>query len=155
VEFCARLSRKTGNTYRLPSEAEWEYACRAKTNTSYHFGKQVSQNFLNNTQARKTSLLSLPLQTSEVGSFQVANQFGLYDMHGNVWEWCLDLWHKNYTGAPQDGSAWINGNDNDSRLVRGGSWTYDPATCRSAYRNANSSGTRSYLIGFRVVLVPS
>lgn len=155
VEFGARLSRKTGNTYRLPSEAEWEYACRANTNTPYHFGREISQGFVNNFDARKTSFFSksLPTQTSEVGSFGVANTFGLYDMHGNVREWCLDLWHKNYTGAPQDGSAWVN--ENNRRLVRGGSWNDDPDVCRSAYRYSGSSGNQGSLVGFRIVLVPS
>jgi eukaryotic-like serine/threonine-protein kinase len=155
VEFCARLSRKTGHIYRLPSEAEWEYACRANTITPFHFGNEISQDFLNNINARRASWFSkqLPRQTSEVGSFGVANQFGLYDMHGNVWEWCLDLWHENYTGAPQNVAAWVN--DNDSRLLRGGSWNLNPGYCRSAYRNANSSVIRYNNIGFRVVLLPS
>jgi formylglycine-generating enzyme required for sulfatase activity len=157
MEFCARLSRKMNRTYRLPSEAEWEYACRAKTYTPYHFGREISQGFLNNTNARKTSFLSksLPSQTSEVGSFGVANTFGLYDMHGNVWEWCLDLWHKNYAGAPQDGSAWVHDNDNNHRLLRGGSWFSHPDLCRSSFRAAYSPGSRDVTVGFRVVLVPS
>jgi formylglycine-generating enzyme required for sulfatase activity len=157
VEFCARLSCKTGHIYRLPSEAEWEYACRANTKTSYHFGNEVSQDVLNNPGARKTSWFSkqLPYQTSEAGNFGVANQFGLYDMHGNVWEWCLDLWHNNYTGAPHDGSAWVNDDNSPSRLLRGGSWYFIHGFCRSACRSADSSDNRTDFIGFRVVLVPS
>jgi formylglycine-generating enzyme required for sulfatase activity len=157
VEFCARLSSKTSHTYRLPSEAEWEYACRANTKTSYHFGNEISQDFLNNINARKTSWFSkqLPHVTSEVGSFEVANQFGLYDMHGNVLEWCFDLWHSNYTSAPQDGSAWINDNVDDSRLKRGGAWFSRPRDCRSADRSYSSPDVRFDALGFRVVLVPS
>lgn len=157
VEFCARLSRKTGWTYRLPSEAEWEYACRANTNTPYHFGKNISRDFVNYNTGAVGILVAVLFrkQTSDVGSFGVANQFGLYDMHGNICEWCLDIWHKNYAGAPQDGSAWIDDNDHNSRLLRGGSWFLNPAFCRSAYRLNDSSDYRLTFIGFRVVLVPS
>jgi formylglycine-generating enzyme required for sulfatase activity len=157
VEFCARLSHKTGCTYRLPSEAEWEYACRANTNTPYHFGKKISRDFVNYNAGNIVTFVVnwVSKQTSEVGSFRVANQFGLYDMHGNVSEWCLDLWHKDYTGAPQDGSAWVNENDNDKRLLRGGAWIINPGFCRSAFRIAYSSDFRNDDVGFRVVLVPS
>ncbi len=167
VEFCTRLSRKTGRTYRLPSEAEWEYACRANTNTPYHFGKKISRDFVNHDPSnfgtilvnlfRNQDLKFSGLKTSMVGSHEVANQFGLYDMHGNICEWCLDLWHRNYTSAPQDGSAWIDNNesDNDNRMWRGGSWNDLSGTCRSASRNASPSGIRSAILGLRVVLVPS
>jgi formylglycine-generating enzyme required for sulfatase activity len=157
VEFCARLSHKTGCTYRLPGEAEWEYACRSNTNTPYHFGKKISRDFVNYNAGNIVTFVVnwVSKQTSEVGSFRVANHFGLYDMHGNVDEWCLDLWHKDYTGAPQDGSAWVNENDNDKRLLRGGAWLTDPGYCRSAYRYSDFSDFRHSGIGFRVVLVPS
>jgi formylglycine-generating enzyme required for sulfatase activity len=157
VEFCARLSRKAGRTYRLPSEAEWEYACRANTNTPYHLGKKISRDFVNYNPGNVATFVVnwIRKQTSDVGSFGVANQFGLYDMHGNVWEWCLDVWHKNYTGAPQNGAAWVIDNDNDSRLLRGGAWSFNPGDCRSASRDAISSDYRHFSIGFRVVLVPS
>jgi formylglycine-generating enzyme required for sulfatase activity len=138
VEFCKRLSRETKREYRLPSEAEWEYGCRAGTTTAFHFGERITAD-LANYQATET-YADEPTgkyrgKTTPVGYFQAANAFGLYDMHGNVWEWCADTWHENYYGAPTDGSAWIkNGNDNSSPL-RGGSWSYDPNHCRSAFRS--------------------
>ena len=124
VEFCDRLSQHTKRQYRLPSEAEWEYACRAGTTTPYHFGKIITPELANYNGS----------ETIPVGSFEVANAFGLYDMHGNVWEWCLDHWHSNYEEAPTDGSAWLTEDENSPRLLRGGSWSSAPRNCRSAYR---------------------
>jgi formylglycine-generating enzyme required for sulfatase activity len=138
VEFCQRLSKKTGRTYRLPSEAEWEYAARAGTTTPFYFGETITADLANYN--GNYTYASAPKgeyreQTTDVGSFP-PNAFGLYDMHGNVWEWCLDTWHDNYNGAPTDGSAWIDKNDNQSqKLLRGGSWSDLPRDCRSAYRN--------------------
>jgi len=91
-------------------------------------------------------------QTTNVGSFP-PNAFGLYDLHGNVWEWCADHWHENYQGAPIDGSAWITGGDPEKRLLHGGSWDSNPAICRSAYRNCFDPGYQGYYFGFRVVCV--
>ncbi len=99
-EFCLRLSAVAGRKYRLPTEAEWEYACRAGTTTPFHFGNTLSKRVANYDYKRQ--------ETTPVGSFAVANAFGLYDMHGNVWEWCLDHWHETYEGAPTDGSAWLD-----------------------------------------------
>ncbi len=156
VEFCARLSKLTGREYRLPSEAEWEYACRAGTTTAFHFGETITGE-LANYDASKTYADEpkgeYRKETTPVGQFP-PNAFGLYDMHGNVWEWCADTWHDNYDGAPRDGSAWIeNGDDNRSPL-RGGSWFSLPINCRSASRNASKS-RRAYFffnfLGFRVV----
>ncbi|MFM7881761.1 MAG: formylglycine-generating enzyme family protein, partial [Microcystis panniformis] len=142
TEFCKRLSRETKREYRLPSEAEWEYACRAGTKTPFHFGETITADLAN--------YLAYKKQTTPVGQFP-PNAFGLYDMHGNVWEWCADTWHDNYDGAPTDGSAWIeNGNDNRSPL-RGGSWYYNPPFCRSAYRNYDFRRVSSFSLGFRVV----
>ncbi|NEZ59219.1 formylglycine-generating enzyme family protein, partial [Adonisia turfae] len=93
-------------------------------------------------------------ETTDVGRFP-ANAFGLYDMHGNVWEWCLDHWHKNYVGAPADGKAWLSSDDNDLRLLRGGAWNADPGFCRSALRNWLARGNRNSYIGFRVVCASS
>ncbi|WNZ23509.1 SUMF1/EgtB/PvdO family nonheme iron enzyme [Leptolyngbya sp. NK1-12] len=157
VEFCAKLSQRTGRTYRLPSEAEWEYACRARTTTPFHFGQTVTS-ALANYDASKAVYGSEPKgeyrgQTTEVGSFP-PNAFGLYDMHGNVWEWCQDHWHENYQGAPNDGSAWLSEDKHALRLLRGGSWYSGPRSCRSACRNHAYPATRSNLTGFRVVCVP-
>ena len=165
VEFCDRLcryanrdrlSQKTGRQYRLPSEAEWEYACRAGTTTPFHFGETITPelanyngNYIygNGVKGENRS------ETTDVGSFGLANDFGLYDMHGNVWEWCADSWHSSYRGAPTDGSVW-EGDDQHQfqRLLRGGSWRSKPVLCRSAYRSKNNAGGRVNLkVGFRVV----
>ncbi|NES18744.1 MAG: SUMF1/EgtB/PvdO family nonheme iron enzyme [Symploca sp. SIO3E6] len=157
VEFCARLSRYTKRNYRLPSEAEWEYACRAGTTTPFHFGETITPdlaNYNSNYVYGSGSKGKYRGKTTPVASFQVANAFGLYDMHGNVWEWCADHWHDNYEGAPTDGSAWKddNNNDNQYRLLRGGSWIFLPEVCRSAYRYSNYPGdSHDYTLGFRVV----
>ncbi|HEY9657180.1 MAG TPA: formylglycine-generating enzyme family protein, partial [Allocoleopsis sp.] len=164
VEFCARLTWHTGHEYRLPSEAEWEYACRAGTVTPFHFGETIITDIAN---YRGTDLEfrdviysgayeKCPLgehreETTNVGSFGVANNFGLYDMHGNVWEWCADYWHKNYEGAPTDGIAWIEGGKDGSRVIRGGSWLDSPNNCRSASRDRFLSTDRHSSVGFRVV----
>ena len=153
-EFCARLSQKTGREYRLPTEAEWEYACRAGTTTPFHFGETITTDLANyngNSVYGDGVKGEYRQQTTPVGYFNVANNFGLYDMHGNVWEWCEDSWHDNYKNAPIDGSAWI-GQDTDSKIQRGGSWYTDSRYCRSA--------SRYYIyfvinIGFRVVRVAS
>ncbi|MDB9388910.1 formylglycine-generating enzyme family protein [Microcystis aeruginosa] len=152
VEFCARLSKLTGGEYRLPSEAEWEYACRAGTTTPFYFGETITGELANYdasyTYADEPKGECLN-ETTPVGQFP-PNAFGLYDMHGNVWEWCADTWHDNYDSAPTDGSVWIeNGDDNRSSL-RGGSWYYNPYNCRSASR-LNYRRDFYYNLGFRVV----
>ena len=146
VEFCKRLSIKTGSEYRLPSEAEWEYACRAGTTTPYHFGETISTDLANYKRHY--------IRTTEAGKFGVANNFGLYDMHGNVFEWCQDHWHDNYEGAPTDGSAWISSDQRNSRVYRGGSWDFNPWICRSAYRGRDYPGDRNDDTGFRVCCSP-
>jgi formylglycine-generating enzyme required for sulfatase activity len=112
VEFCDRLSRATGHIYRLPTEAEWEYACRSETTSPFHFGPTLTTDLANydgsNAYANGHQG-TYREEVSEVGAFQVANAFGLYDMHGNVWEWCLDHWHNSYEGAPMAGRAWTTG----------------------------------------------
>ncbi|MCA2625408.1 MAG: SUMF1/EgtB/PvdO family nonheme iron enzyme [Microcystis sp. M20BS1] len=155
TEFCKRLSRETKREYRLPSEAEWEYACRAGTKTPFHFGETITGELANYnagyTYAGEAKG-EYRQQTTPVGQFP-PNAFGLYDMHGNVWEWCADTWHDNYDGAPTDGSAWIeNGNDNRSPL-RGVSWYYYPYYCRSAFRDNNARRVYYHYFGygFRVV----
>ena len=182
VEFCARLSRHTGKSYRLPSEAEWEYACRARTTTPFHFGETITTDLANydGTDDKDNKWSGSYGQgpkgidrqeTTPVGSFEVANAFGLYDMHGNVWEWCADPWHDSYDGAPTDGTVWdknCNDNryqssidllvnseekDNQARLLRGGSWYSNPRNCRSACRYYFAPGIDYYAFGFRVVCV--
>jgi formylglycine-generating enzyme required for sulfatase activity len=156
IEFCARLSKLsklTGREYRLPSEAEWEYACRAGTTTPFYFGETITGELANydvsNIYADEPKG-KYRKETTPVGQFP-SNAFGLYDMHGNVWEWCADDWHDNYEGAPRDGSAWTkNGNDNYSPL-RGGSWCNYPDICRSAYRYYSSRRADYNYDGFRVV----
>jgi formylglycine-generating enzyme required for sulfatase activity len=153
VEFCARLSQKTGREYRLPTEAEWEYACRAGTTTPFHFGPTLTTNLANydgNYVYGSGPKGVYREQTTDVGSFP-PNAFGIYDMHGNVWEWCLDHWHDNYKGAPTDGSAWIEGGDSNRRLLRGGSWIDAPRNCRSAYRGGFGPVVRLITFGFRIV----
>lgn len=155
VEFCARLSLKTGRNYRLPSEAEWEYACRAGTTTPFHFGRTITPDLANYDSNATYSSGAKGIyreKTTPVGSFQIANAFGLYDMHGNVWELCADSWHENYQGAPSEGKVWTNSSNNPYRLLRGGSWVNYPNLCRSASRFYFVPGSsRSYSIGFRVV----
>jgi len=164
VEFCEKLSEKTGKEYRLPSEAEWEYACRAGTKTPFYFGETITTDLANyrgkdwkigdtvvypGVYAKET-LGKYRGTTTAVGSFP-PNVFGLYDMHGNVWEWCADNWHGNYEGAPTDGTAWTKGGDNNHYLLRGGSWINSPYDCRSASRDNNIRDNHYRGRGFRVV----
>ena len=183
-EFCARLSKRTGREYRLPTEAEWEYACRAvireqssaksaakgtpsgaqltveewneKYHQPFHFGETISTELANYdgdyTYGRGVKGKSKG-ETTKVGYFQFANAFGLYDMHGNVFEWCEDDWHDNYKDAPTDGSAWLSGERNTTKVIRGGSWLNRPDLCRSAYRSYDNPVGRRYFLGLRVVRV--
>ena len=136
-EFVSRLNAKTGKTYRLPSEAEWEYACRAGGRHEY-CGSDSADNV--GWYSGKA--------TNPVAGKQ-ANAWGLHDMSGNVWEWTEDCWNHNYTNAPTDGSVWTSGNCS-LRVVRGGSWLYSPPELRAAYRNTNTTAGRSFNGGFRV-----
>lgn len=162
VEFCDRLSKQTNRDYRLATEAEWEYACRADTTTPFHFGETITSDLANynveSTYADEPKSKYVG-QTTPVGKFKFVNAFGLYDMHGNVWEWCYDSWFKNYKGAPNEGSAfvsaWINitaENDNHFRLLRGGCWRSAPRYCRSASRDLNAPDYRYGYFGCRVVV---
>jgi formylglycine-generating enzyme required for sulfatase activity len=150
VEFCKRLSQKIGRVYRLPSEAEWEYACRAGTTTPFYFGEKINSNLVN--YCPVIECLVKPLtRTTDVGKYP-PNAFGLSDMHGNVWEWCQDTWHKNYDGAPTDGSAWISSSDKNRHVLRGGSYDSISDDCRSAVRSYILSAHPATFVGFRVVL---
>ncbi len=145
-DYLTWLSETTGEHYRLLSEAEWEYACRAGTDTEYSFGDSISRK-----QAQYSDNgYGSANKTVPVGSFE-PNQFGLYDMHGNVREWCEDYWHRTYKGAPVDGSAWI-GDSDDKRynVLRGGSWDLDPEYLRARFRYLSILFNGSYTVGFRV-----
>ena len=144
--YVSWLSRETGEEYRLPSEAEWEYAARAGTATKYSWGNEIGSN-------RGNCILEDYCgdqwkYTAPVGSF-APNAFGLYDMHGNVWEWVEDCWNGSYSGAPSDGSAWRSGNCS-RRVLRGGSWLISPRALRAASRSRISTGYRDLSSGFRV-----
>ncbi len=153
VEFCQRLSQKIGLDYRLPSEAEWEYACRAGTVTHFHFGDIITTevaNYDGNYTYGNSPEGQYRRKTTPVGSFP-PNAFGLYDMHGNLWEWCLDTWHSNYERAPDNGSEWIDNDNQNRRLLRGGSSGNYPENCRSARRGNHNPDHANYYLGFRVV----
>jgi formylglycine-generating enzyme required for sulfatase activity len=154
-EFCARLSRATGRIYRLPTEAEWEYAARAGSTTNFAFGETLPSEIANydgSVPYRESAKGPVRGKTVAVGSLGVANAFGLFDMHGNVFEWCQDAWHESYAGAPTDGSAWDSGGDQNRRVARGGAWMTYAAACRSALRVRNIPDFRMFFLGFRVAL---
>jgi formylglycine-generating enzyme required for sulfatase activity/predicted Ser/Thr protein kinase len=169
LEFCDRLTKRTKRPYRLPSEAEWEYACRAGTQTPFHFGATITTEYANyrgtdDDRGQQGVFLgnygkgpkgiyrgrTVPVKKFEKFS---PNAFGLYNMHGNVWEWCMDNWHNNYEGAPIDGSAWLDQSADSSsdRVLRGGSWDFSPQYCRSAIRIFLAPDNRYNSIGFRVI----
>ena len=190
-EFCARLSRLTGENYRLPSEAEWEYACRAGAEdyTEYYFGDDASQlddygwygnnsgdraidadriweevklassNFWEVVK-RDSKILQERLKQNNCGTHSVGqkipNVWGIYDLHGNVWEWCADDWRDSYSGAQKDSCIWTKDLNNyedaeTGRSLRGGSWFFSAKDCRSAYRYITDARDRYYDLGFRVV----
>ncbi|MFM1800042.1 MAG: hypothetical protein RLZZ117_2320 [Cyanobacteriota bacterium] len=167
MEFCRRLSLRSGHFFSLPSEAQWEYACRAGTTTPFAFGETISLELANydwnysyatgagpeegKSRSQRTSAASFP-----------ANAWGLHDMHGNVQEWCLDHWHTRYESAPTDGSAWLDGeslkpenNNTTIRVMRGGSWFHSPKCCRSAARSyCDTNILNHYYVGFPLVCLP-
>jgi len=180
AEFCLRLTEITGRAYRLPSEAEREYACRAGTVGAFHFGPTITPELANYCgtggavcgESDGKSIASdvygderyesgaygqgptgvFRGKTTSPGTFP-PNRFGLYDMHGNVWEYCLDVWNANYADVPLDGSASRSGPPDSQRVLRGGSWSHNPAICRSAYRDSIAPGLSGWQgrIGVRVV----
>ncbi len=178
MEYCARLSKLTGKAYSLPTEAQWEYACRAGTITPFHFGETITTDLANydgigdEDQGWKGNYGQGPKgiyrqQTTPVDYFNAPNAFGLSDIHGNVWEWCLDPWHPNYEDAPCNGQVWDQGKedlydnitknldvlfkDDRTRVLRAGCWYSIPAYCRSADRSFYNRDNHSYTIGFRVM----
>jgi formylglycine-generating enzyme required for sulfatase activity len=156
MEFCERLSRRTGKLYRLPSEAEWEYTCRAGTTTPFAFGDTITTEYVNfdgNFAYGAAPHGVLRNRTIPAGSLGMANAFGIYEMHGNVWEWCMDWYHDTYQGAPTDGSAWEMP-PSQARVLRGGSWDNGGLNSRCANRNAGAPVSKFVgRIGFRVAAV--
>ncbi len=156
IEFCERLSRATGRNYRLPTEAEWEYAARGGTTAAFYFGDTITPELVNydgNAPYGSAPKGISRQTTTPVGSLGYANAFGLYDMHGNMWEWCMDYWHESYNGAPTDGSSWETTGDTQRRVLRGGSYYHDGNHCRAAMRAGASRDGKSPSSGFRVVAV--
>lgn len=159
TEFCRKLGARTGREYRLPSEAEWEYAARAGTTTPFAFGDTITPEIVNyngNYPYASAAKGTYREKTVPAGGLGIANGFGLYDMHGNVWEWCQDWYHASYStiagDAPTDGSAWLGG-EQKGRVLRGGSWGSLASYLRSADRSGYSPGSRYVSLGFRVVAV--
>jgi formylglycine-generating enzyme required for sulfatase activity len=161
-EFCRRLSKRTGRHYSLPSEALWEYACRAGSTTPFHFGPTISSklaNFHGNYTYASGPKSDYREHTTPVGCFP-ANALGLHDMHGNVWEWCLDRWHPSPRQGPSDGRPWLEPAEElppvgrELRLLRGGSWFGEPHFCRSACRTGVHPGALDDGVGFRVCCLP-
>jgi formylglycine-generating enzyme required for sulfatase activity/tRNA A-37 threonylcarbamoyl transferase component Bud32 len=142
VKFCRRLSYKTGLNFSLPSESQWEYACRAGTTTPFYCGDTIRKDLVGHFEG----------ETTEIGRFP-PNRFGLYDIEGNVWEWCADTWHDNYNGIPIDGSAWVDSIQN-AYVLRGGSFGSDIHFLRSAARISDRMRFHDRFTGFRVVCLP-
>jgi formylglycine-generating enzyme required for sulfatase activity len=162
--FCQRLALRTGKNYALPSEAQWEYACRAGTTTPFHYGATISTELANyNGDVYGNGDKGDFRQHTKDGASFPTNPWGLHDMHGNVFEWCADYWY-DYEDAANDGRAWVGSEANqiinkykisaNSKLLRGGSWLGFPRFCRSACRFNNRPDVRLNTIGFRVCCLP-
>lgn len=155
MEFCERLSRATGRRYRLPMEAEWEYACRAGTTWQFSLGGTIDTDWVNYN--GKLPYAAAPKdmfrqQTVPVGSLGIANAFGLYDMHGNVWEWCLDSWREGRSDVPLDAYRQVREEGTALRTLRGGAWNSPAGECRSSARKQIQPSLRSSDVGFRVLV---
>jgi formylglycine-generating enzyme required for sulfatase activity len=151
-KFCQRLSKRTKQSYCLPSEAQWEYACRAGTSTPFSFGETITTEIVNfNGEHRfRGEPRGIYGHVPTPGGTFPPNPFGLYDMHGNLWEWCADNWLDDYTSTPRDGGSYQN-RESRYRVVRGGSWHEPPELCRSATRLRVLQSDSEETIGFRLV----
>ena len=153
-EFCKKASERIGKAVRLPSETEWEYACCTGAATAFHFGENITTNLVN--YHGDYPYIDAPKgdnrqKTLNVNNFS-PNAWGLYQMHGNVWEWCEDVWHNNYAGIPKDGSPWLKDGEQNKHIVRGGSWNYGAYYCCSAVRLRFIIDSKFNDLGFRVVI---
>ena len=159
LDFCQRLRLRSGKNYTLPSEAQWEYACRAGTTTPFYFGETISSelaNYNGNYAYGDSPKGEYRKQTSDVEMFP-ANAWGLHDMQSNVWEWCFDHWHDNYVGAPDDCRPWLEKDDLElprERVMRGGSWNSEAVECSAACRSFSAPHVTDEKIGFPVVCLP-
>ncbi|MEM9092913.1 MAG: formylglycine-generating enzyme family protein [Cyanobacteria bacterium P01_F01_bin.53] len=155
MEFCDRISQHTGRRYQLPSEAQWEYACRAGTQTPFNTGETITSqlaDYMASATYKAEATGEYRQSTVPVGSFS-PNAFGLHDMHGNVWEWCADSWHRTYRGAPTNGQPRVTASAQQSRTIRGGGWLDTPTKLRSASRSGYAETALNRTIGFRVMTV--
>lgn len=151
VKFCQKLSQKTGRTYSIPSETQWEYACRAGTDTPFSFGETLTTDLANycGEHVYRSEPAGLYRHVTTEGGTFPPNAFGLYDMHGNMWEWCKDSWMEDYSSTPRDENAYED-HRNEFRVARGGSWHEPGANCRSAARVQFPASEGDDFIGFRV-----
>ena len=148
--FITTLNGLTGLTFRLPSEAEWEYACRAGTTTRFYWGDDPSYTVGNAYCWWRYNAYDVNERYAHIVGLKTENAFGLYDMSGNAWEWCEDDWHSNYTGAPTDGSAWVDSPRGSYRVARGGGWDDYGNFCRSAFRGYTYPSLTHGSLGFRL-----
>ena len=147
IGYCDWLTQKTGRTFRLPTEAEWEFGCRAGSQTAFSSGEEINRTIANFLYDDDGSRVGIGQRTPVTRC--PPNRFGFHDFHGNVCEWIADTWHPNYVGAPADGSAWVEPGD-DRRVIRGGAWDYLPRLLRSAWRDWRPAHFRGDNVGFRV-----
>ncbi len=154
-DFVAALNVLTGKTFELPGEAQWEYACRAGTTTRFYWGDDPGGTVINDYAWWDGNALSAGQKYAHISGQKLPDALGLYDMSGNVWEWCEDDWHADYVGAPTGDLPWVDSPRSDKRVVRGGSWNNPPLGCRSASRGYfYPPGFAFNLIGFRVARTP-
>jgi formylglycine-generating enzyme required for sulfatase activity len=153
--FLTALNSHTGKTFRLPSEAQWEYSCRGGTQTRFYWGDDPGYTAIGDYAWYAGNAGSAGQQYAHVVGGKAPNAFGLYDMSGNVWEWCEDDWHGSYTGVPSGGQAWVDSPRSSDRVLRGGGWDHFDACCRSAYRfGIYPDKAYHHTFGFRIAWTP-